>query len=432
MESIISSYIAFNPSSLHCLLIFSILLYGSTPNLFPEPEGTDMEVPEKFKEMIENESDDDDELEKISEAFICCVCRRGKGYGLLLPANRCSPLQPEQKIIKPSNASVPCFSETDSSLNPCSVRAGETLDIMEHVHSGSVHQDIGLGNLLDSRKDNAATSAPIAEDRNSNQIHRGGTCKQASVDDVLCDSCNHMLFRPIVLNCGHAFCICCIVPQTSEMLKCQVCQSPHPGDIPKVCLEFDHFLEEQFPKEYGLRREALQMKMKHEQFLSEPPTTCSSEAGKESFHFSFSSGEDPLPWWNASSKVHIGVGCDACGMYPIIGDRYRCKDCVEQIGYDLCKDCYTTRSKLPGRFNQQHTSEHKFEIVKSNAMHNIMLRLLRGQLQEVSAVSDALHDTSANAIPSSDNTNEDEENVADAIRPSSETEANESENQRLA
>ncbi|KAL0419656.1 UNVERIFIED_CONTAM: E3 ubiquitin-protein ligase PRT1 [Sesamum radiatum] len=259
-------------------------------------------------------------------------------------------LQPEQKIIKPSNASVPCFSETDSSLNPCSVRGGETLDSMEHVHSGSVHEDIGLG-----RKDNAATSATIAEDRNSNQIHRGGTCKQASVDDVLCDSCNHMLFRPIVLNCGHGM-------------------------------------------------------IHHHQFFL----------------------EDPLPWWNASSKVHIGVGCDACGMYPIIGDRYRCKDCVEQIGYDLCKDCYTTRSKLPGRFNQQHTSEHKFEIVKSNAMHNIMLRLLRGQLQEVSAVSDALHETSANAIPSSDNTNEDEENVADATRPSSETEANESENQRLA
>ncbi|XP_011080193.1 E3 ubiquitin-protein ligase PRT1 isoform X1 [Sesamum indicum] len=468
-----------------------------------------MEVPEKFKEMMENESDEDDELEKICEAFICCVCRvlllfcRDLLYKPVVLAcghiscfwcihksmsglhkSRCpicrnqyyhfpyicqklhllllkmypsaykrrenqtleeekdmgyfSPqigapeyqLQPEPKIIKPSNASVPCFSETDSSLNPCSVRAGETLDSMEHVHSGSVHQDIGLGNLLESRKDTAATSAPIAEDRNSNQIHRSGTCKQASVDDVLCDSCNHMLFRPIVLNCGHAFCICCIVPQTSEMLKCQVCQSPHPGDIPKVCLEFDHFLEEQFPKEYGLKREALQMK--HEQFLSKSPSTCSSEAGKESFHFSFSSGEDPLPWWNASSKVHIGVGCDACGMYPIIGDRYRCKDCVEQIGYDLCKDCYSTRSKLPGRFNQQHTSEHKFEIVKSNAMHNIMLRLLRGQLQEVSAVSDALHDTSASAIPSSDNTNEDEENVADATRPSSETEPNESENQRLA
>lgn len=53
-------------------------------------------------------------------------------------------------------------------------------------------------------------------------------------------------------------------------------------------------------------------------------------------------------------------------MYPIIGDRYRCKDCVEKIGFDLCSDCYNTCSKLPGRFNQQHTAEHQFELISSN------------------------------------------------------------------
>lgn len=115
-------------------------------------------------------------------------------------------------------------------------------------------------------------------------------------------------------------------------------------------------------------------------------------------------------------------------MYPIIGDRYRCIDCLEQIGYDLCKDCYTTSSKLPGRFNQQHTSEHKFEIVKSNVMHNIMLRLLRGQMEEVSPVSDSLHDGSTNVIPSSDNANEDAEMVDDAPLPSSDTDRNQTDN----
>lgn len=67
-------------------------------------------------------------------------------------------------------------------------------------------------------------------------------------------------------------------------------------------------------------------------------------------------------------------------MYPIIGDRYRCKDCVEIIGFDLCGDCYNTRSKLPGRFNQQHTPEHEFELVSSNISHNILLRLVTGQI----------------------------------------------------
>jgi hypothetical protein len=52
-------------------------------------------------------------------------------------------------------------------------------------------------------------------------------------------------------------------------------------------------------------------------------------------------------------------------VYPIIGDRYRCKDCKEEIGYDLCKDCYETPSKVPGRFNQQHTPDHRLELARS-------------------------------------------------------------------
>lgn len=73
-------------------------------------------------------------------------------------------------------------------------------------------------------------------------------------------------------------------------------------------------------------------------------------------------------------------------MYPIIGDRYKCTDCEEKVGFDLCGDCYNTCSKLPGRFNQQHTPEHKFELVPSNKMHNIMLRLVTGQIDDGSTL----------------------------------------------
>lgn len=44
------------------------------------------------------------------------------------------------------------------------------------------------------------------------------------------------------------------------MLTCKVCQSCHPSEFPKVCLELGCFLEEQFPKEYALRRDAVQFK----------------------------------------------------------------------------------------------------------------------------------------------------------------------------
>ncbi|XP_073021003.1 E3 ubiquitin-protein ligase PRT1-like [Primulina eburnea] len=280
--------------------------------------------------------------------------------------------------------------KADSSLNPCSILKEEIPGRLEQFKYKNTN--FGNSNLR--------------------------TWKLVS-DEVLCSSCKQVLFRPAVLNCGHVFCKCCIFPRTNEMIMCEVCQHPHPGDIPKVCLEFDHFLEEQFPKEYGLRKG---LQMKQEQFPCETLSACSSDADKKKVHFPLSSGEDPLPLRDAISKVHIGVGCDACGMYPIIGDRYKCKDYVEEIGYDLCKTCYSTSSKLHGRFNQQHTSDHKFEIMKSSAMHTMLLRLLRGQSSAISTFSGALHDDVGdlgNTTHIFVNTNEDAEN--DTLVTSSDT-----------
>ncbi|TKY66107.1 E3 ubiquitin-protein ligase PRT1 [Spatholobus suberectus] len=198
--------------------------------------------------------------------------------------------------------------------------------------------------------------------------------QKLSVADVTCTMCKQLLFHPVVLNCGHVYCQTCVINIDDEMLRCQVCQSPHPRGFPKVCLELDHFLEEQFPEEYGKRRDAIELK----QIKVKPKTSssCSLDNGNE--------GGSIDRWTDPDSKVHIGVGCDFCGMFPIIGDRYKCIDCKEKMGFDLCGDCYATRSKLPGRFNQQHTSEHKFSLVQANIVHNIMLTLATTQLGDTS------------------------------------------------
>ncbi|KAH1154855.1 hypothetical protein AAZX31_18G155300 [Glycine max] len=196
--------------------------------------------------------------------------------------------------------------------------------------------------------------------------------RKLSVADVTCTMCKQLLFHPVVLNCGHVYCQTCVINIDDEMLRCKVCQSPHPRGLPKVCLELDHFLEEQFPEEYGQRRDAIELK----QIKVKPdtPSSCSLDNGKR---------VENIDWWSdPDPKVHIGVGCDFCGMFPIIGDRYRCIDCKEKMGFDLCGDCYASRSKLPGRFNQQHTSEHKFKLVPPNIIHNMMLRLATAQLGE--------------------------------------------------
>ncbi|KAL5057532.1 hypothetical protein RYX36_029136 [Vicia faba] len=200
-----------------------------------------------------------------------------------------------------------------------------------------------------------------------------------SVADVMCTMCKQLLFRPVVLNCGHVYCETCVYKLADDMLRCGVCQSPHPRGFPKVCLEFNHFLEEQFAEEYARRSDATELK----DIKVKPETpSCSLDNGNK--------GESTEWWSDPDLKVHIGVGCDFCGMFPIIGDRYRCTDCKEKMGFDLCKDCYDTRSKLPGRFNQQHTSDHNFKLVQPNYIRNIMLRLVTGQLGDRSIDAESL------------------------------------------
>jgi len=60
------------------------------------------------------------------------------------------------------------------------------------------------------------------------------------------------------------FCEFCLSDLPNEPLKCPVCECLHPGEFPNVCLDLDHFLEEQFPREYAMRKERAQLKsIKH-------------------------------------------------------------------------------------------------------------------------------------------------------------------------
>lgn len=85
-------------------------------------------------------------------------------------------------------------------------------------------------------------------------------------------------------------------------------------------------------------------------------------------------------------------------MYPIEGDRYRCEECTEKIGFDLCGSCYNNGGSLLGRFNQEHKPNHRMERIKSGApqflvlnMHNSSIQRRRQQQQTVSDLDDYIN-----------------------------------------
>ncbi|KAJ8467794.1 hypothetical protein OPV22_030346 [Ensete ventricosum] len=203
-----------------------------------------------------------------------------------------------------------------------------------HVGNGSSSK-----NFEDCRSGDFAHSDP-SENCLDHTIKRN-----ISVDDVSCSLCKEMLYQPAVLNCGHVYCESCLSELSGEHLQCQVCQSFHPGEFPNICLDLDHFLEEEFPREYAVRRDQVQHKKAQCPHVNPSPNAVRKHKPKAQIP----SGGLDLWLKEDVSDVHVGVGCDSCGIYPIIGKRYKCKDCKEAIGFDLCEACYNSTSKLPGR-----------------------------------------------------------------------------------
>ncbi|PIA55366.1 hypothetical protein AQUCO_00800251v1 [Aquilegia coerulea] len=55
-------------------------------------------------------------------------------------------------------------------------------------------------------------------------------------------------------------------------------------------------------------------------------------------------------------------------MKPIVGKRYKCKDCYDKGvvgggGFDLCEECYNTPANHTDLVNQHHRKAHTFELI---------------------------------------------------------------------
>ncbi|MCO5609279.1 hypothetical protein L7F22_063505 [Adiantum nelumboides] len=172
------------------------------------------------------------------------------------------------------------------------------------------------------------------------------------VGDVSCSVCRDLLYRPVVMNCGEAMCEGCwkgkarrgVTSSSPQWCGCGGGGGVHRrgSDVAHVCLALHHFLERSFSSLYSQR--------------SLHTTTCTPTVPEEKKEREPNDLDDDTIEED-DGFVHVGVGCDGCGMFPIITrNRYHCVECEEQVGYDLCQNCYDLHA-YKGSFKADNASE---------------------------------------------------------------------------
>jgi len=53
--------------------------------------------------------------------------------------------------------------------------------------------------------------------------------------------------------------------------------------------------------------------------------------------------------------LHEGYKCDSCGIEPIVGTRWKCAECPEDLEVDLCEAC-----KVAEFETETHRTSHSF------------------------------------------------------------------------
>ena len=73
---------------------------------------------------------------------------------------------------------------------------------------------------------------------------------------------------------------------------------------------------------------------------------------------------------------HPGITCDGCGVGPIVGYRYKCRDCPN---HDVCESCYdlwATGKGVANGLGKQVVStkaeDHRFELHKDKAFSSLV------------------------------------------------------------
>jgi len=159
------------------------------------------------------------------------------------------------------------------------------------------------------------------------------------LDEFQCAVSGELAYEPCALSSGSIVSAYC-VPQSGfkkdpdRLVACALY-----NQVPKKSITLEAMIRDKFPKEYSQRANELAKQGIMAKKIESTPYT-----------------PDPTEY------VHLGIGCDGCGIWPVRGTAWEDANCPESIGFHLCNPCYQLgyhRRVITGRFNQTHMPKHK-------------------------------------------------------------------------
>lgn len=191
--------------------------------------------------------------------------------------------------------------------------------------------------------------------------------KKPNEELLQCSVCLELLWKPSVPNCGHWICFWCLEQTFAQ--KCPLCRQKITYR-PKVCHKIHDFILKHFPE--NSQRENEGNISKFEKVKERKVDT------RERTHEGLLTRVAPTILYNLgisnySKYIWSTIGCDSCGVFPVIGEKiYCCMDCFEFYGFDLCEFCYKNHlsnpeTKLVGLYEQAHDPKtHKFYCINAS------------------------------------------------------------------
>lgn len=194
---------------------------------------------------------------------------------------------------------------------------------------------------------------------------------------VKCTKCDKLLIEPVAPSCGHLYCTSC-----AKNVKRCIAHGCYGGGVEKenlgVVIALKNLVGQLYPLEIEER-----IRAEREITNAETNNIMKQEEVDEEEEEAKTEAVDAAG--GEKENIHFGIGCDLCGAYPIIGERYQCLDCKEDIdcplGFDLCGQCkefdddnqQETAADGAFRFLQKHTKEHR--LIKFPFQESILHRL---------------------------------------------------------